>query len=131
MVLTFWNWVAAKPRKTRAIAQWGQVASITALEVDEIQHAENLQIGDLPNVSFSVGGAEAIPAADASVDIVLMFKSLHHVPMNKVDQALAAEIRRVLKPGGLAYLSEPVYSGAYNEVLRLFHEEKRVREAAS
>lgn len=118
-----------KAEITRAIAQGGQVASITALEVDEIQHAENLQIGDLPNVSFSVGGAEAIPAADASVDIVLMFKSLHHVPMDKVDQALG-EIRRVLKPGGFAYLSEPIYAGAYNEVVRLFHDEKTVREAA-
>ena len=118
-----------KAEKTRAIAQGGQVASITALEVDAIQHAKNLQIGDLPNVSFSVGGAEAIPAADASVDIVLMFKSLHHVPMDKMDRALA-EIRRVLKPGGFAYLSEPVYAGAYNEVLRLFHDEKTVREAA-
>lgn len=118
-----------KAEKTRAIAQGGQVASISALEVDEIQHAKNLQIGDLPNVSFCLGGAEAIPAADASVDIVLMFKSLHHVPMDKMDQALA-EIRRVLKPGGLAYLSEPVYAGEFNDILRLFHDEKSVREAA-
>lgn len=118
-----------KAEKTRAIAQGGQVASITALEVDEIQHAKNMRIDDLPNVSFCLGGAEAIPAADASFDIVLMFKSLHHVPMDKMDQALA-EIRRVLKPGGLAYLSEPVYAGEFNEILRLFHDEKTVREAA-
>lgn len=118
-----------KAEKTRAIAQGGQVASITALEVDEIQHAKNLQIGDLPNVSFRLGGAEAIPAADASFDIVLMFKSLHHVPMDKMNQALA-EIHRVLKPGGLAYLSEPVYAGEFNDILRLFHDEKTVREVA-
>jgi SAM-dependent methyltransferase len=118
-----------KAEKTRALAKGGQVASITALEVDAVQHAKNLLIGDLPNVSFSGGGAEAIPAADASVDIVLMFKSLHHVPTDKMDRALA-EIGRVLKPGGYAYLSEPVYAGAYNEVLRLFHDEKMVREAA-
>ncbi len=118
-----------KAEKTRAIAQGGQVASITALEVDEIQHARNMQIGDMPNVSFFLGGAEMIPAEDASVDIVLMFKSLHHVPMDKMDQALA-EIRRVLKPGGLAYLSEPVYAGEFNDILRLFHDEKTVREAA-
>jgi ubiquinone/menaquinone biosynthesis C-methylase UbiE len=118
-----------KAEKTRAIAQGGHVASIVALEVDEIQHARNLQIGDLPNVSFRVGGAEAIPAADASFDIVLMFKSLHHVPIDKMAQALA-EIRRVLKPGGLAYLSEPLYAGEFNEIVRLFHDEKTVREAA-
>jgi ubiquinone/menaquinone biosynthesis C-methylase UbiE len=115
--------------QTRAIAQGGQVASIAALEVDQIQHARHLQIRDLLNVSFSVGGAEEIPAANASIDIVLMFKSLHHVPVDKMDQALA-DIRRVLKPGGLAYLSEPVYAGEFNEILRLFHDEKAVRDAA-
>ena len=41
-----------------------------------------------------------------------------------------AEIRRVLKPGGWAYLSEPVFAGEFNDILRLFHDEKTVREAA-
>lgn len=115
--------------KTRAIAQAGKVAAITALEVDKVQHAKNMQVRDLPNVDFRFGGAEAIPAPDASFDIVLMFKSLHHVPLEMMDQALM-EIRRVLKPGGLAYISEPVYAGEFNEILRMFHDEKAVREAA-
>jgi SAM-dependent methyltransferase len=118
-----------KAEKTRSIAQGGKVARIMALEVDQIQHAKNLQIADLPNVTFSLGGAEAIPAADNSFDIVIMFKSLHHVPMEVMDLALA-EIARVLKPGGVAYISEPVYAGDFNELLRLFHDEKIVREAA-
>jgi len=118
-----------KAEKTRAIAQTGKVASILALEVDAIQHARNLQIADLPNVNFCHGAAEAIPAADNSFDIVMMFKSLHHVPTNKMDLALD-EICRVLKPGGLAWISEPVYAGEFNEILRLFHDEKQVREAA-
>lgn len=118
-----------KAEHTRAIAQSGKVAAITALEVDEIQHAKNLLITDLPCVKFRLGGAESIPASDDDFDIVLMFKSLHHVPVDKMDQALT-EIRRVLKPGGLAYISEPVYAGDFNEILRLFHDEKVVREAA-
>jgi hypothetical protein len=36
----------------------------------------------------------------------------------------------VLKPGGVAYISEPVYAGHFNEVLKLFHDERAVREAA-
>ena len=118
-----------KAEKTRTIAESGQVASILALEVDAIQHARNQQIRDLPNVSFRQGAAEAIPAADNSFDIVMMFKSLHHVPTNKMDLALG-EIRRVLRPGGRAWISEPVYAGEFNEILRLFHDEKEVRQAA-
>lgn len=118
-----------KAEKTRAIAKAGKIASILALEVDAIQHASNLTVTDLPNVCFEPGCAEDIPAADNSMDIVLMFKSLHHVPVDKMDQALA-EIHRVLKPGGLAYISEPVFAGEFNEILRLFHDEQKVREAA-
>lgn len=116
-----------KAEKTRFVAQ--HAASVLALEVDEIQLAKNQAIVDLQNVRFERGGAEKIPAADASCDVVLMFKSLHHVPLSLMDDAFS-EICRILKPGGLAYISEPVYAGDFNEVLRLFHDEKLVREAA-
>src|SRR3569623_1909187 len=76
-----------------------------------------------------LGGAEAIPVDSGSFDSVFMFKSLHHVPVTLMEQALE-EIRRVLAPGGLAYLSEPVFAGDYNEILRLFHDELAVRAAA-
>lgn len=50
-----------------------------------------------PSVSYLAGGAEAIPLPDRSCDLVLMFLVLHHV----VDRAAAAaEICRVLRPGG-------------------------------
>lgn len=114
---------------TRNIAESGRPASILACEVDTVQHQKNLRIKDLHSVSFCQAGAEAIPAEDASADIVMMFKSLHHVPVDDMGKALE-EIRRVLKPGGLAYISEPVYAGEFNEVLRLFHDEMFVRQAA-
>lgn len=114
---------------TGDIARTGLPAAILACEVDTAQHEKNLAITDLPGVTFVQAGAEAIPAADASADIVMMFKSLHHVPVERMDEALA-EVARVLRPGGLAYLSEPVYAGDFNAVLRLFHDEREVREAA-
>lgn len=114
---------------TRNIATSGAGRKITALEVDEIAHEKNLQIRDLPNVTFAIAGAQEIPLADASVDVVFMFKSLHHVPLDLMDLSMR-EIKRVLKPGGLAYISEPVFAGAFNEILRLLHDEKKVREAA-
>jgi ubiquinone/menaquinone biosynthesis C-methylase UbiE len=115
--------------KTRDIATSGLNRKITALEVDEIAHGENLQLTDLPNVSFGLSGAQDIPLPDESVDIVMMFKSLHHVPLEHMESALG-EIRRVLKPAGLAYISEPVFAGDFNEILRLFHDEQKVRQAA-
>jgi len=116
-----------KAEKTRVIAQ--KASSVLALEVDEIQLAKNLTITDMPNVCFAKGGAEKIAAEDASFDIVLMFKSLHHVPIDLMDSVFS-EIQRVLKPGGIAYISEPVFAGDFNEVLCLFHDEYIVREAA-
>lgn len=114
---------------TRSIATSGVGRKITALEVDEIAYEKNRQITDLPNVTFGLAGAQAIPLQDESVDVVFMFKSLHHVPMELMDSSMH-EIRRVLKPGGLLYVSEPVFAGDFNEVLRLFHDEQKVREAA-
>lgn len=114
---------------TRDIAVSGKNRNILALEVDAMQHEKNLQISDLPNVRFELGGAQAIPARNDSVDVAFMFKSLHHVPVDEMAQSLR-EISRVLKPGGYAYISEPVFAGDFNDVLRLFHDEEEVRKAA-
>ncbi len=114
---------------TRLIESNGANRTITALEVDMIQHQKNIEIRDLAGVSFKLGACEDIPAPDNTFDIVFMFKSLHHVPMDKLSQALL-EVKRVLKPGGLAYISEPVFAGDFNEVLKLFHNEEKVRQAA-
>ena len=114
---------------TRNIATSGADRKVTALEVDELAHEKNLQITDLPNVTFGLAGAQEIPLGDKSVDVVFMFKSLHHVPLELMEPAMH-EIRRVLKPGGLLYNSEPVFAGDFNEILRLFHDEQKVREAA-
>src|SRR3569623_1848424 len=118
-----------KAENTRKLAESGRVAAILALEVDTSEHDKYLEINGLPKVRFGLGGAEAIPVDSGSFDIVFMFKSLHHVPVTLMDQALE-EIRRVRAPGGLAYLSEPVFAGDYNEILRLFHDEQAVRAAA-
>jgi ubiquinone/menaquinone biosynthesis C-methylase UbiE len=114
---------------TRLIAKNGHGRKITATEVDEIQHSKNILIDDLPNVTFLLAGSEAIPSGDESFDIVFMFKSFHHVPLELMGKALN-EAKRVLRPGGMVYISEPVFEGAFNEILRLFNNEKEVREAA-
>ncbi len=111
------------------IATTGTGRNVRGLEVDEVQHKKNLA-GDWPdNISFGLGGAQNIPADDQSYDVVMMFKSLHHVPMGLMGVGLG-EVHRVLKPGGFAYISEPVFAGDFNEILKLFHNEERVRAAA-
>jgi len=101
---------------------------VTGLEVDERQHAKNL-LSPQQGLNFVEAGAQAIPFDDAQFDLALMLKSLHHVPLDQLRAALA-EIHRVLRPGGLLYVSEPVFAGALNEVMRVFHDEELVRAAA-
>jgi ubiquinone/menaquinone biosynthesis C-methylase UbiE len=101
---------------------------VTGLEVDERQHAKNLA-SPQPGLQFVAAGAQAIPFADASFDVALMLKSLHHVPLPLLAQALG-EVARVLRPRGHLYVSEPVYGGPLNDVVRLFNDEGVVRAAA-
>ncbi len=101
---------------------------VTGLEIDSRQHAKNLAAPQA-GLHFMAGVAQAIPFADASFDLVLMLKSLHHVPTASLAQALA-EAARVLRPGGHLYVSEPVYAGAFNDLIRLFNDECLVRAAA-
>jgi ubiquinone/menaquinone biosynthesis C-methylase UbiE len=101
---------------------------VVGIEVDERQLAKNLS-NPAERLRFEHAGAQAMPFPDASFDGALMLKSLHHVPMALMDQALA-EIARVLRPGGWLYVSEPVYAGPLNELIRLFNDEGEVRAAA-
>jgi len=115
--------------KSRTLALAYPDLELMATEVDIAQHAKNTAADKPANLSFEAAGAQALPLEDGSFDLVLMFKSLHHVPTDLIPQALA-EVRRVLKPGGLAWISEPVFAGELNEVMRLFHDEQQVRLAA-
>ena len=103
-------------------------AEVTGCEVDARQHAKNLA-SPHERLRFVAAPAQALPFADAGLDLALMLKSLHHVPLPLMGQALA-EAARVLRPGGHLYVSEPVYAGDFNELIRLFNDEGVVRAAA-
>lgn len=115
-------------RLARQLLDTYPTSHVTGLEVDERQHAKNLAVQQ-ERLSFVAAGAQAVPFADASFDLALMLKSLHHVPLRLLDQALT-EVARVLCPGGLLYVSEPVYDGPLNEIVRIFNDEGEVRAAA-
>jgi SAM-dependent methyltransferase len=113
---------------SRALLARHADSRVTGLEIDERQHAKNLAAPQT-GLEFIAAGAQAIPFADASFDLALMLKSLHHVPLTLLAQALG-EVARVLRLGGHLYVSEPVYGGAFNEVIRVFNDEGVVRAAA-
>lgn len=48
----------------------------------------------------------ALPFADAAVDAVTLFAVLTCIPGDDAQRACVAEIRRVLRPGGLLYVSD-------------------------
>jgi ubiquinone/menaquinone biosynthesis C-methylase UbiE len=115
-------------RLARTLLQCYPGCRVTGLEVDVRQHAKNLTKPQ-EGLTFLAAGAQAIPLADASFDLALMLKSLHHVPVSAMALALG-EVARVLRPGGFLYVSEPIYGGPMNEVIRLFNDEGVVRAAA-
>ena len=103
----------------RALLERHPDSRVTGLEVDERQHAENLA-SPQPGLQFAAAGAQSIPISDASLDAALMLKSLHHVPMPLLAQALT-KFARVLRPHVCLCVSKPVYGGPLNDVIRLFH----------
>lgn len=57
---------------------------------------------------FVAGSAHDLPIKDASADVVLGIAILHHLDLT----ATAAEVHRILKPGGIAVFQEPVRDSA-------------------
>lgn len=81
------------------------------------------------NETFLEGVGEHLPCTDASKDIVVFFNSLHHIPLVGMDPALL-EAARILKPGGILYISEPVAAGSFYEAMKPVHDEFEMRAKA-
>lgn len=104
-------------------------ASVLAIEPDPVQAEKNRRAEVISNVGFAETTAESIPVEPASVDGVVFKYSLHHIPAEAY-AAVFEEVRRILKPDGFLYVTEPVADGPYDQVMRLFHNEKAVRADA-
>jgi SAM-dependent methyltransferase len=84
--------------------------SVAGVDIDapSVVHARR-QYG-APHVRFVRGEATAIPLEDATVDVAVSFETLEHIGDH---ERFLAEVRRVLRPGGLLIISSPdrnVYS---------------------
>jgi ubiquinone/menaquinone biosynthesis C-methylase UbiE len=85
-------------------------------------------LGDLREVSWHRANAEAMPLADASQDIVTSIFLFHELPA-EARRAVAAEVARVLKPGGLFVMIDslqfgdrPEWDGLLEAFPERFHE---------
>jgi len=76
-----------------------RAGSVTAVEYDEKLAAK---VSDrVPKARVLHGSGSAMPLDDASFDVVVCTTMLHHVPTAEQQDALLAEARRVLRPGGV------------------------------
>lgn len=94
---------------SRCLAQLG--CRVTAMDVSPAaldlgrQLLERLPLcGRVPEPEFLVFDGRRIDLPEASVDRVLCYDALHHVP-NPAE--VLAELARVLRPGGIAAFAEP------------------------
>ena len=78
---------------------------------------------------FHLGTAEKLPFDDACMDVTIFFNSLHHIATEQMQTALS-EAWRVLKPGGILYVSEPLASGPHFDLMAPVHDETEVRAQA-
>ena len=86
-----------------------QVPALTALELDAGLAAELL--GRLEGrVAVVEGDASAMPFESERFSAVVSFTMLHHVPTDDLQDRIFAEVRRVLRPGGLFIANDSVAS---------------------
>lgn len=111
----------------RRLAEAG--ANMTGLEIDadKVAKAEAKDPDGLATYRVALG--ESLPFEDGTLDAVLFFNSLHHVPVDSMDQALS-EALRILKPGGIVCAVEPVAEGPHFEMMQPIHDETIVRAEA-
>ncbi len=105
------------------------VSGVEAIDADFNVVSANQKKNIGPGLNFSQGRAEDLEFKDNQFDLIVLIKSFHHVPVEKMEEALH-EIMRVTKPGGHIYISEPSCEGAFNDLLVIFYDERIQRAAA-
>lgn len=80
-------------------------------------------------IDFRVGVAENLPFDDAAFDIVAFSNSLHHLPAQGLAVALR-EAARVLVPGGVVWVAEPLPMGGHYDLCHFWNDEREIRRLA-
>ena len=83
----------------------------------------------VPSARFEAGGAEAQTFADDEFDAVVFLNSFHHVPVDRMADALG-EARRIGRQDLPVLIVEPLAEGSYFETMRPVEDETDIRRAA-
>jgi SAM-dependent methyltransferase len=107
--------VGAGPGMTTDVLR-RRVAHLTAVEVDEALAASLADRLEGTNVDVVHADGTALPFERARFDAATCFTMLHHVPSVEAQDRLLAEVRRVLRPGGLLVGTDSTASGRLAEL---------------
>lgn len=82
-------------------------AMVTGVDIDDVTIAHaRARYAAIANLAFAGASVTALPLADASVDVVVSFETIEHLPA--VEQPrMIAQFARVLAEGGVLVLSAP------------------------
>jgi len=106
-----------------------QGAHVIGIECSERQMKKALSYDAVSDEKFIDAVGQALPFDDQSMDVVVFFNSLHHVPVEEQFNAMKEAIR-VLRQGGHIYISEPIAEGSHFELLQPIDDETFVRAKA-
>lgn len=82
----------------------GVAAEVVGVDIDAETIANAQSKYTKANLSFKTGSADLIPCNNAYFDLVVSFETIEHHDRH---HQMMAEIKRVLKPGGLLLISSP------------------------
>ncbi|MDA8194121.1 MAG: class I SAM-dependent methyltransferase [Thermaerobacter sp.] len=81
-------------------------AQVVGADIDGDVVAEARSRYQRPNLEFVTASAQSLPFLSASFDVVVMFEVIEHLERDQ-QWCVLSEVRRVLTPNGLLFLSTP------------------------
>jgi len=112
-------------RLLRALGRRGAAVTGVDPSADLLAKARDMA----PEATLVQSGGEALPFADDTFAGAVFLNSLHHIPQDLIRASLAEAIR-VIEPGAMLLVIEPLARGGYQEVFAPLDDETAVRAGA-